>query len=205
MKRAAATILESEGIKEPPTYEKGLLGGTSEFLWHIRVVESTIGYDKYKRLTLLIETEWEDGCADSWEKTVWELKHMVDDKFPEFDMEVEIISTHLTRFQYFGAIIDQPELETAWKGIDSEVVGIINRNARARGTMVMVSLDRIGHNPIRQDNPIGVFIALDYACPEEEFSHIAADVDSLMASLSLPDPVTVHIEYNQIHHFEFFD
>ncbi|KAH7305822.1 hypothetical protein B0I35DRAFT_443339 [Stachybotrys elegans] len=205
IQEAAAEILAKRGIKEPMPARSWLFGqpvfggGWSEdveYLWYISVVESSFSHngEEFKCLTLWIWAEWYEGCDEIWKQTVGDLKRMVDAKYPEMDMEVEMMSKRLTESEYLGPVLDQPDLEAAWPTIATRVIQIIS-DFSSSDDIAAVTLCRLGLIPDHLENPITVYIALHYTCPEERFPFLTDELNKFLTTLQTP--ITARIEHNQ--------
>lgn len=141
--------------------------------------------------------------AETWEKVVRELKTYVDDRLLDSQLEcpplgvcVEMIAPQLTRRKYMGGVMDNPKLESDWDEIRDKVFSILESFPQTKGQMTCIALFRLGYSPNRNENPITVYVSVDYDSDETAWPQVIRAIQTFLDSLE--HNLVVHIEHDDL-------
>lgn len=208
--KLALQILTSHGITrpddpinevDPPSFEvedSAFAAAEEQDDDHIMVsMRSIDGEESTKRLTLLITADWDDSTSPStWPIVVEEIKKACDETFTE-RLDVEMIATQLSRRKYLEPFSGGSELKTKWN--DTILPNIVDSLAKlAKDSILFVGLCRLGFNVDLAVNPITVYIATDYDCPETKWPALIRSVRSVRGLDQFPEPVEICVEHNAL-------
>lgn len=214
IKEVALKILGQHGIQAPVTFDD--LGGLPDFIsggWdtpgkentaaHVRIVNRhPPGYSTTIHATLLIEADW--NTSDSgvtsrrWISAVSKIHSaLIALEGPMPSLDVEMISTHLTRVIYVYPIQDDAEFERKWNGhILDGVTNLLQTLRATKDRVNAVTISRFGpyRHPLK--NPITIYVAVSNESDETQWT----DVEHALQSYLRPFPrdIRVWIEHNDL-------
>jgi hypothetical protein len=135
-------------------------------------------------------------------RVVGELKSWVDDRLHEtgYDKEgvtvaVEMIAHQLTVRKRIAPVLNRPELERDWPSILDSVHGILESFDQTRSRMTSITLLRLGFSLVLEENPITVYISVDYDCPESTWPPVIRAIESYIEGTT--HDLHVHMEHNR--------
>jgi hypothetical protein len=79
---------------------------------------------------------------------------------------VEIIAHQLTIGKRIAPVLNKPDLERDWPSILDSVYRILESFNQARSRITSISLFCLGFSLVLEENPITVYVSVDYDCPE---------------------------------------
>lgn len=151
--------------------------------------------------TILIIAEWTEESPNTWMRVVGELKTWIDDKLHEtgYDKEgvtvaVEMIARQLTVGKRIAPVLNNPDLEKDWPSILDSVYRILESFDQTRSHMTSISLFRLGFSLVLEENPITVYVSVDYDCPESTWPPVIRAIESYLEG-TIHD-LHVHMEHN---------
>jgi hypothetical protein len=158
--------------------------------------------------TILIIAEWTQESPNTWMRVVGELKAWIDDRLHEtgYDEEgvtvaVEMIARQLSVGKRIAPVLNKPDLERDWPSILDSVHGILESFDQTRSHMTSISLFRLGFSLVPEENPITVYVSVDYDCPESTWPPVIRAIESYIESTT--HDLHVHIEHNLPQYWSF--
>ncbi|KAF4443083.1 hypothetical protein FACUT_1637 [Fusarium acutatum] len=113
----------------------------------------------------------------------------------ETQLHVEIIAPELSTRIYFAPVRNELQLFQQWDNLRSMVNRRLNAHLSTRGRMTLIALLRYGLNPYPSNNPITIYISVNYESEEEHWQRVIDDIQSNMSKFGYPE-LPVHIEHN---------
>ncbi|KAH7155363.1 hypothetical protein B0J13DRAFT_604376 [Dactylonectria estremocensis] len=160
--------------------------------------------------TLLIVTKW--GTVDAgrkWTQAAEDMVALVDETFQtpahmRMVLDVEMIAPRLVLPVYFDTVRNRPDLQAAWPRISSIVSDRLEAHEATFDKMNSLSLFRVGNSPELEQNPITVYISVDFESDETQWDTVVDDIRSNCRDEGWTD-LSIHIEHNEIFTGLLFD
>ncbi|KAK3294632.1 uncharacterized protein B0H64DRAFT_401167 [Chaetomium fimeti] len=156
------------------------------------------------RPTILIVAPWEDGSSALWGAVVRRVKKLVDskrltsEKLRGVDIAVEMIAEELTLKKYLSLVpteILARGLQRDWPYIQDRVSEILEDHNATKGCMNTLSLFRLGFSPRHEDNPITVYVSLDYVSDETGWPPVVEEIRQYLEEFNYVQ-LQIHLEHN---------
>ncbi|KAH8729155.1 hypothetical protein BGZ61DRAFT_346710 [Ilyonectria robusta] len=157
----------------------------------------SVYYREDVRLTLFIITAWNDESFATWPQAVREIVDFIEDQtsaLPQAILDVEMIAPERVKKKYLGLVGDDPALHSAWPSLGSLIQERLELFEATSSHYTSIGLFRLGYSEIEEDNPITVYIPVEYDSDETEWPVIIDDILSTLASHGWPQ-LHVHIEH----------
>lgn len=156
--------------------------------------------------TILIMAEWSLVSPNTWVQVVGDLKAWIDDRLHEtgYDKEgatiaVEMIARELINWMIVRPVLNKPDLERDWPSIMNSVYGILELFDQTKSRMTSISLFRLGYS--MYENPITVYISVDYNCLESTWPPVIEAIESYIQGTT--HDLHVYMEHNIPQHWSF--
>ncbi|KAG7421709.1 hypothetical protein DER46DRAFT_566982 [Fusarium sp. MPI-SDFR-AT-0072] len=107
----------------------------------------------------------------------------------EGDIHVEIIIPELQQTIYFGAPNDA-SLHGNWDWVRAKVHDCLQ-------SLTLIALFQYGAIPDSQDNPLTIYISLDFDSDETGWHEVVADLKNMLRGVEGWGHVQVHMEHNE--------
>lgn len=114
---------------------------------------------------------------------------------PQAILDVEMIAPERIKDKYLGIVGNIPALHSAWPFLSSLVRDRLEAFEATSSHFNTIALFRLGHLEATDDNPITVYITVDYASDETEWPSIVDDILRALANHGWPQ-LHVHIEHD---------
>jgi len=174
------------------------------------VVRHVPGMPSTSQPTLMIEAPWREDSEDTWPRVVRELKESIDNRVQAsgstIDIAVEMLAPELTRAKYLDVVEHIPQLKEAWPDIQDQVYEILESFDSTSGDMTAIGLFRLGYSEYSNNNPITIYISMDYNSPENCWPPVIRQIEAYLDGLDLGDlshKLTVHMEHNIVEGYGF--
>jgi len=174
------------------------------------VTRSVLGLPHTAKPTLTIVAPWEESKKHSWEAVVSAVKSYIDNRLADstfddhpgpIDVCVEMMAPELTRRKFLGPVEDNANLESDWPAIQDKVYSILESFSQTRGCMTSIGLFRLGFSPNPDNNPITVYVSLDYDADEVSWPPVVREIQAYLDGLE--HGLVVHMEHNILKGFAF--
>lgn len=209
MKERTLEILTEHGITRPPP-RIYIDDSSLDAAWlpdeedgdHIDFVARSVpGDPTTERFTVLVTAEWDEASSPTtWQSAALQIKTTTNSLLKSREISVEIIDYRSVYQRYIGPILDEPALEESWDGILANIVASMDT---WKETVVLIGACRLGVDPnVATNNPITVYIALSYDCPETEWANISRKLREDVLD-KLPFTLDVWIEHNTLQPLAF--
>ncbi|KAG7412947.1 hypothetical protein Forpe1208_v008455 [Fusarium oxysporum f. sp. rapae] len=154
------------------------------------------------RPTILVITPWIFGKEEETRR-VQAVEHIFrmstklirDAGDNDTQLHVEIIAPELSTSICFAPVRNEPQLFKQWDHIRSLVHRRLDAHLSTRGRMTLIALLRYGLRYIPSDNPITIYISVNYDSEEEHWQSVIDDIQSNLSNFGYP-ALPVHIEHN---------
>ncbi|SPN96495.1 uncharacterized protein DNG_00023 [Cephalotrichum gorgonifer] len=157
--------------------------------------------------TLLIVAPWAADSPITWERIVCKVKEFVDRRLhganlgDKFCVCVEMANPLVLNGKVLGPVLDNPQLESDWPGIQGNIFSMLKSRMSTKGRMNALSLFRLGYWSDPSNNPITVFISMDPDSPDEAWPQVLRDIQLYLDGL--PHDLTAHMEHNTVQSLAF--
>ncbi|KAG8666516.1 hypothetical protein FPOAC2_11630 [Fusarium poae] len=152
------------------------------------------------RPTVFIITEWKPTKEQMRTKSVQEITEFATLEVRRLDqnvgaVQVDMIDPRLVRNVYYGPIKNQPQLFNRWDQMKALVLHRLEVFDFTRGQMTSIILFHYGLNESYTQNPITIYISVEYTCPETCWPTTIEDIQRNLAKHGFP-VLNIHIEHN---------
>ena len=158
--------------------------------------------------TIIIIAEWTQESPNTWVRVVGELKAWIDDRLHEtgddkegVTVAVEMIAHQLNERKSIAPVLNKPDLERDWPSILDSVYRILESFEQTRSRMTSISLFRLGFSLAIEENPITVYVSVDYDCPESTWPPVIRAIESYIEGTT--HDLHVHMEHNSPQYWSF--
>ncbi|GKU08174.1 unnamed protein product, partial [Fusarium langsethiae] len=110
-------------------------------------------------------------------------------------IQVDMIDPRLTNEVFYGPVKNQPQLFNRWDRMRTLVHERLESFEYSREQMTAILLFHYGLNENYTENPITIYISVDYDCPEFSWPTIIEDIQQNLAKHGLP-VLNIHMEHN---------
>ncbi|KAG5655703.1 hypothetical protein KAF25_009202 [Fusarium avenaceum] len=117
----------------------------------------------------------------------------IDSSAPPF--HIEVIDRRLVDRIHCTPVRERPDLLQSWDQLKRLVYQRLESNIGTKGHMTSIALFRYGLSETSADNPITIFITVDFESHEVTWPDVIHDIEQQLAAHSFP-ALYVHIEHN---------
>ncbi|KAM0354356.1 hypothetical protein ACHAPU_001400 [Fusarium lateritium] len=121
----------------------------------------------------------------------------IDSSAPPF--HIEVIDRRLVHPIHCRPVRERPDLLQSWDQIKGLVFQSLESHVGTKGHMTSIGLFRYGLSETSADNPITIFITVDFESYEVVWPKVIHDVEQQLAAHSFP-ALYVHVEHNIGYH-----
>jgi hypothetical protein len=121
----------------------------------------------------------------------------IDSSAPPF--HIEVIDRRLVHPIHCTPVRERPDLLQIWDQLKRLVYQQLENNIGTKGHMTSIGLFRYGLSEISADNPITIFITVDFESHEFMWPQVIHDIEQQLTAHSFP-ALYVHIEHNIGYH-----
>jgi hypothetical protein len=151
--------------------------------------------------TLLVVAPWSSEKIPIWEKTVQEMVMILAElskssSIREGDIHVETTAPELEQRVYWDVSSD-PSLNGTWDWVRPKVQDCLQSFQATRDRLTTIPLFQYGVFPDRQDNPLTIYISVDFGSDETGWYEVIADIKNMLQGVAAWGHVQVHMEHNQ--------
>jgi len=108
---------------------------------------------------------------------------------------VEMIDQRLIWPTAYGPVRDRPDLLQCWDKMRVLVYERLEAHEATKGSMTSISLFHYGKKSLYGDNPVTIFITVDFDSQEVGWLDVIEDIEKSLKECQLP-PLYIHIEHN---------
>ncbi|KAJ4125826.1 hypothetical protein NW765_001600 [Fusarium oxysporum] len=151
--------------------------------------------------TLLVVAPWSSEKTPTWEKAVQEMIVSLAELFKasyisEGDIHVEIVTPEFEQTVYFVAPNDA-SLHGNWDWVRAKVHDFLQSFQATRDRLTLLTLFQYGVVPDPQDNPLIIYISVDFGSDETGWHEVVADIKNMLQGVEGWGHVQVHMEHNE--------
>ncbi|KAF4463494.1 hypothetical protein FALBO_9682 [Fusarium albosuccineum] len=176
-----------------------LLGETSDVEFLYRQHQ---GRPRTAAPTLYIITPWTQNAFETWPQAVQDIKEYVDSIIRgldegAIDVHVEMIAPERVLPKFMAPVNDHQELVSKWNNLRSTIAHHLNGNEAVGPHWTTIALFRLGYSQVFEENPITVYISLDYRSDETKWDNAIVELKKLLRQMGW-DFLQVHMEHGLI-------
>lgn len=158
----------------------------------------TVGDPQTRIPTLMVCASWTKENQASWVKAVHDIgvylhKVSVAGNFDHGLIQIDIIAPNLTQTIYYGPVSDKRY--NSWDTIKKLVCQRLESFEATKGHTTLIGLFHYGRSICIPDNPVTVYIAVDFESDETQWLGVIADIERNIHSRGWTG-VQVHMEHN---------
>jgi hypothetical protein len=150
--------------------------------------------------TLMVCASWTKDKQANWKNAVRDISALLykisrEANFDHSQIQIDIIAPNLTQKIYYGPVSDHDKRYDSWDSIRELVHQRLESFQGTKGHMTAIALFHYGRSNSIPDNPVTVYIAVDFKSDETQWLGIIDDIERNIHSRGWIG-VQVHIEHN---------
>ncbi|KAF4980042.1 hypothetical protein FZEAL_3904 [Fusarium zealandicum] len=151
--------------------------------------------------TLVIVTPWSPCARAKWRGAVQEIAAFGAETVRNSgdtltSLHVEMIAPELYFPVYYAPVRNEPVIFRSWDQTRAFVRQRLESFDATKGRMTAIALFRYGLSSTTENNPITIYISVDYTSNETQWEEVMADIKSAVGQRGGWEDVQVHIEHN---------
>lgn len=156
---------------------------------------------------LVVAPQIETARRKPWELAVKRAQFIFSQEMSKrgivFHITVEIIAPELIDKVYVSGGPNDSRLLAQWGNIKSRVNQILEDLPETQGHMSSIALSRLGFSEDPTENPVTVYISMNYGADEQFWPQVARRLEFFLDGIVCNHKLALLIEHNEIEHFNF--